>query len=146
MTSLRRLGLAPVALHDVVAADGDLAHPVRLVGELHLHALDRRPDRPRLALTIGVVERRDRRGLAEARTPSSTLQPNFSSKPRRISTGSAAPPETQTCSDEVSWESTALSSAAYMVEHALEDVHVVALDDLERLPPGRSANQRQAAA
>src|SRR3954453_6261638 len=71
----RRVGLAPVALHDVVAADDDLAHltlrdvPAVLVDDLHLDALDRRADRAGLALAVGVVEGGDRRGLGQAVAP-----------------------------------------------------------------------------
>src|SRR5215210_2852925 len=69
---LRGLGPAPVALHDVVAADDDLADLARrqvvvvVVDHLHLDALDRRADRARLALAVGVVERGHRRRLAQA--------------------------------------------------------------------------------
>src|SRR5215216_349210 len=63
----------PVALHDIVAADGDLADGVRaldivavVVDELHLDALDRGADRTGLALAVGVVEGGDRRGLRQA--------------------------------------------------------------------------------
>src|SRR4051794_14197665 len=68
---LRGVVAVPVALHEVVTADGDLA-PLTLrdllavlVDDLHLHALVRRADRAGLALLVGVVERRDRRGLRE---------------------------------------------------------------------------------
>src|SRR5829696_7900146 len=64
----------PVALHHVVALDRDLADLALLdlvavvVDDLHLDALDRRADRARLALPVGVVERRHRRGLRQAVT------------------------------------------------------------------------------
>src|SRR5262249_7483168 len=67
----RGLGLAPVALHHVVAADGDLADLADgergAVGADHAHldALHRRPDRPGLALGVRVVERGDRGGLRQ---------------------------------------------------------------------------------
>ena len=49
--------LADLALRDLVAV---------VVDDLHLDAGDRRADRARLALAVGVVERRDRRGLGQA--------------------------------------------------------------------------------
>jgi hypothetical protein len=55
-----------VALHDVVAADHDLADlalldvVVVLVDDFHLDALDRCADGADLALAIGMVERRHR--------------------------------------------------------------------------------------
>ena len=67
-----RVGALPVALHDVVAADHDLAdlalgdRVVVLVDDLHLDPLDRGADRARLALAVGVVGAGDRRGLREA--------------------------------------------------------------------------------
>ena len=66
-----RVRLAPVALHDVVAADRDLADlALRHVGAgvidgAHLHPGDGGADRARLALPVRVVERRDRRGLRQ---------------------------------------------------------------------------------
>src|SRR3954447_18160397 len=66
------VGLVPVALHDVVALDDDLADLALVdlvavvVDDLHLDALDRRADRALLALALAVVERGDRRGLAQA--------------------------------------------------------------------------------
>ena len=59
----RRVGALPVALHDIVAADGDLAGVARgdigacLVDEPNLDARDRGAHRAGLALAIGVVER-----------------------------------------------------------------------------------------
>ena len=67
----RRVRSVPVALHHVVSADHDLAdlagrHVVAVViDDLHLDALDRRTDRTRLALVVGMVEGRHRRGLAQ---------------------------------------------------------------------------------
>src|SRR3954453_20043837 len=64
-----RVGPAPVALHDVVAADRDLAdvtprdRGALLVDHPHLDAVEREADRARLALAVAVVERGDRRGL-----------------------------------------------------------------------------------
>ena len=69
---LRLLLALPVALHHVVALDGDLADLALVdlvavvVDHLHLDALDRGADRAGLALLVGVVERRHRRGLAQA--------------------------------------------------------------------------------
>ena len=66
-----RVGPVPVALHHVVAADRDLTDLVRaesravVADELHLDAFDRRADRPGLALAVGMVEARDRRGLRQ---------------------------------------------------------------------------------
>src|SRR5215469_1136480 len=65
------IGLPPVALHHVVAADGDLADLALrnrlpfVVDEPHLHALDRRADRARLTDPIRVVERRNRRSFRQ---------------------------------------------------------------------------------
>src|ERR1035441_1709880 len=67
-----RGGALPIALHHVRAADHDLADLVHrtlvamLVDDLHLHVLDRRSNRPRLALAIGIVKRSDRRCLGES--------------------------------------------------------------------------------
>ncbi len=71
--SLGRLRLASVALHDVVAADQDLADvvPTRrqrlvaLAADAHLHAPDRLADRQRPAIA-GPVERRRAAGLRQA--------------------------------------------------------------------------------
>jgi hypothetical protein len=58
----RLLGAPPVALHQVVAADRDLADlalgnlGALVVDDPHLHPPDRRADRTRLALPVGVVE------------------------------------------------------------------------------------------
>src|SRR6266540_758766 len=62
----------PVALHDVVPADRDLADRTRRhvvakgVDHPHLDAVDRGADRAGFALPLGVVEGGDRRGLREA--------------------------------------------------------------------------------
>ena len=67
-----RLGLAPVALHHVVAADRDLAdladrHLVAVeVDALHLAAGDGDADGAGLALAVGHVEARDGAGLGQA--------------------------------------------------------------------------------
>src|SRR5580693_732619 len=67
----RRLGQVPVPFHDVVAADLDLTGlawwdfvAVR-IDDPHLDTFDRVSDRSRLAVTIGMVERRDRGGFRE---------------------------------------------------------------------------------
>ena len=117
------LGLVPVALHDVVALDGDLADLALLdvvavvVDQLHLDALDRRADRADLALLVGVVEGGDRRGLATARSPRGSCSRTPSRTPRMSSPGIAEPPEQQSLSDEWSRSSRAspLSIALYIV-------------------------------
>src|ERR1700709_525228 len=66
------VGALPVALHDVVAADHDLADfalgdlVVVLVEDLHLYPFERGADRPRLALAIGGGAGGEPRGLREA--------------------------------------------------------------------------------
>ena len=64
------------------------------------------------------------------------------------STGIAAPPETQSRSDEVSSCSRSgwLSIAAYIVGTPSKTVDLVALDDLQRLAGIEARDQRQAAA
>src|SRR5271168_410743 len=67
----RRLRQIPVPLHDVVAADLDLTGLARWdfvavrIDDSHLDTFDRVSDRSRLAVTIGMVERRDRGGFRE---------------------------------------------------------------------------------
>src|SRR5690606_16378585 len=68
----RGLRAAVVALHDVVAADRDLAGALALdrlpvgVDELHLHAPDGGADRAGLGRAAGLVEARHRGGLGQA--------------------------------------------------------------------------------
>src|SRR4051794_3046841 len=68
----RRVGAVPVALHDVLAADSDLAwvadgYLVAVVVEQpQLAAPDGEPDGAGLAFVTGLVERGDRRGLGKA--------------------------------------------------------------------------------
>src|SRR6478752_2943784 len=68
----RRIRQIPVALHDVVTADLDLAtfagrHFVSVrVDNAHLDTLDGGADRAGLLFAIGVVEGRDRRGLRQS--------------------------------------------------------------------------------
>ena len=87
-----------------------------LVDDLHLDALDRRADRARLALPVGMVEAGDRRGLRQP-VALEDLAPKASSNPRMTSTGSAAPPDTQRRRQETSKRSRSgwLSRAWYIV-------------------------------
>ena len=106
-----------------------------LVDDLHLDALDRGADRAGLALAVGVVERRHRRGLATGRSPRA---PCSRTPPRsRASPRPASPrrprrrPAASTC--RTSSRVGVVEHRAVHRRHALEDVTLSRCDDLQRL-------------
>ena len=138
----------PVALHHVVAADRDLAHLALLdrlavvVDDPHLDALDRRADRARLALLVGVVERGDRRGLGE---PVALEDDRVEGLLELLitSTGIAEPPEMHSRRLDTSCSPSHAEQGVVHRRHALEDGDAVALDDLERLLGLEARDQRE---
>ena len=147
---LGRLLAVPVALHDVVALDDDLADLALLdlvavvVEQLHLDALDRRADGADLALLVGVVEGGDRRGLAqpvalEDLAVERLLEAAHQLAGHRRAAGAADP------------QRRVVALLARLVvehrvvhrRHAGEQRHLVALDDLQRLGGIEARDERQ---
>src|SRR3954454_14535718 len=150
---LRGVVAVPVALHQVVAADRDLAdlalaHLVAvLVDDLHLDALDRRPDGARLALLVGVVEGRDRRGLRQA------VALEDLAAERLLEAAQDLDGERRATRDAQPQARGVVAIALGVVEdrvvhrrHALEDRHAVAVDHLERLARVEARDQVEAGA
>ena len=136
----RRLRALPVALHDVVAADHDLAHLALrdllavLVPDLHLDALDRRADRSRLALAAGVVERRDRGGLRQpVSLEDDAAELLLEAADQLHGDGGAAGHADAQARRVGRVRGVRVQHRVVHRRHALEDGHAVALDDLERL-------------
>ena len=142
----------PVALHHVVAPDHDLADLALrdlvavVVDDLHLDALDRSPDRAGLALAVGVVERGDRRGLREAVALEDLASERVLESAHQLDRHRRAARGAQLQGRGVEL------LVARVVQHrpvhrrdALEDVDLVALDDLERLAGVEARDQRQRA-
>ena len=146
------LGPLPVALHHVVAADDDLAdltlgHLVALVvDDPHLHVLDRRADRAGLALAVGVVERRHRRALREP-VALEDLAAERLVEPAQELDGHrrAARPAQPQSAHVVGLALGVMEHRAVHRGHALEDVDLVALDDLQRLARLEARQQGQRA-
>ena len=144
---------AQVALHDVVAADHDLADlalrdlVVVVVDDLHLDALDRRPDRARLAVAVGVVEGRHRRRLGqpvalEDDAVERLLERLHHLDRHRRAAGDA---HAQALGVRVLVAGRVEHRVVHR-RHALEDRDLVAGDDLERLARVEARDQRQAGA
>ena len=138
----RRVGTAPVALHHVVPADGDLA----AVQQAHLDAVHGQADRAGLALAVAAVEARDRRRL---RQPVALEHRTARSAPRSRAAPRPAAPRRPRCrarSDDVSASPGWLSSAAYIVGTPSNTVARSRCDDLERPARVEAREQCQRAA
>src|SRR3954454_9448286 len=150
---LRGVVAVPVALHEVVAADGDLAdlalaHLLAvLVDRLHLHALDRGADRAGLALAVGVVEGRDRRGLRQPVALEDLAAEGLLEAAQHLDRERRAARDAQPQARRV--VVVALGVVEDRVVHrrdALEDRHAVAVDGLQRLAGVEPRDQVEAGA
>ena len=130
----------PVALHHVVAANGDLAHLAlghigpSVAEEPELHPVDGCSDRAGLALAVGVVERGDRRGLRQSvaledDAPEGRLEAPEDLDREGGAAGHAAPQPGHVVAVAVG----VLEQRHVHGRHTLEDGHPVARDHLQRL-------------
>ena len=116
-----------------------------VVDELHLAALDRRPDRAGLALAVGMVERGDRRRLAEAvalehLAAEALLEAAQDLDRQRGAAGGADAQLGHVAALAVGM----VQQGAVHRRHALEDGAAVALEDLQRLARVEARQQRDA--